>query len=79
MNKGLFCAFAVALCIALAPADGFAATKKKKTKPVATNEPTRAEIYEYCRRLIHKVAGASTRVHRVRRLSTGKVVCYYAW
>ena len=76
MNKALSCALAVTACLVLTSADGFAATKKK-TKKVAKSEPTRAEIYDYCRRLIAKKQGASTRVHHVRRLSTGKYMCYY--
>ena len=76
--KSTLCIAALLSALIALPADGLAATKKK-TKKVTKTEPTRAEIYQYCRMLIKKTAGASTTVYRVRRLSTGKVICYYAW
>jgi len=78
MRSSIYLAVLVAT-IALSPLDGFAATKKKTKKATSPAEPTRAEIYQYCKMLIKKHAGASTTVYRVRRLSTGKIVCYYAW
>lgn len=78
MTRSALCLLAVLTALSLTSADGIAATKKK-TRKVVSNEPTRAEIYQYCKMLIKKYAGASTTVYRARRLSTGKIQCVYAW
>ncbi|CAN5148770.1 hypothetical protein BH10PSE7_BH10PSE7_35190 [soil metagenome] len=77
MKSVFACTLVLAIGLTALSAESFGASKKK-AKP-AKHEMTRAEIYEHCKRLIHKVAGASTSVYRVRRLSTGKIICYYAW